>query len=80
MECPPWLDKDFLYTLNYGPSESPSFKERLESVLDLVLGEPEQRERITLLDRAVADRLHRAIFDERYKGARFLTGARDQNG
>jgi hypothetical protein len=74
MACPPWLDKDFLYTLNYGPSESdPSFKERLESVLDLVHGEPEQRERITLLDRSVAERLHKAIFGERYKGARFLT-------
>jgi hypothetical protein len=72
MECPLWLDEEFLYTLNYGPSESRRFKKRLEAVLDL-LGEEQQREQITLMDRAIADKLHKAIFGEHYTGARFLT-------
>lgn len=77
MECPLWLDEDFLCTLNYGPSDGPLFRKRLESVLKL-LGEEQQRERITLLDRTVAEKLHKAIFREHYTGARFLIDWSDE--
>lgn len=71
LSLPPWLDEDFLYTLNYGPANSKAFTMRVESVIH-VLGESEQRERITLLDRFVAVQLHEAIFSEQYGGPRFL--------
>lgn len=71
MECPLWLDEDFLYQLNYGPANSADFTTSLTGVIALLEADAE-RERITLLDRLVAEKLHKAMFGEYYVGTRFL--------
>jgi hypothetical protein len=55
---PEWLDPEFLYRINYGPATAKDVQESFA-----LLGSTDTcRESITLLDRRIADSLHKALF------------------
>jgi hypothetical protein len=68
---PLWLDAELLYNINYGPATVAEIN-TVRSALDGV-ATVEDRSRITLLDRRIADRLHGALFNKSLIGHQFET-------
>jgi hypothetical protein len=58
---PPWLDAEFLYRINYGPAFERDVIIAQQS-LHMAFTQPNERQRLTLLDRETACELHRALF------------------
>lgn len=66
INIPHWLDADFLYRINYGPATI----QDANVAQKYLVAHNGMRERLTLLDRQVADSLHQALFSSNLASGR----------
>lgn len=67
-DIPKWLDAELLFRLNYGPSTSGDIGSARKA-----LGKRKGRTEVTLLDRAIAAKLHKALYNWPYYRRGFET-------